>query len=275
MPRIRLLLLCLLAMVGFAANSLLARAAIGAGTIDAAGYSLVRLAAGAAMLAVLASVSRVPIFGGSWLGAIALAAYAVAFSFAYVRIGAALGALIIFPVVHLTLLVGGAMRGERHRRDEWVGASLALGGLIALTAPRAHSRDALGITLMITAGLAWAVYTWQGRGVTSALSATCGNFVRSVVVAAPLILVQPPAWPSSHGLFLAACSGAFTSALAYAIWYLVVPHLSSMQAGLVQLSVPALAAMGAVLVLGERLTMHLAVSAGVIFAGLLLAIVRR
>lgn len=262
-------------MTGFAANSLLARGAIGAAAIDPASYSIIRLASGAAMLAVLARATSVAMLGGSWLGASALATYAAAFSFAYVRIGAALGALIIFPVVHLSLLATGAWHGERHRRAEWLGAGLALAGLVALTAPRAQSRDALGILLMVVAGLAWAVYTWKGRGVTSALSATSGNFARSVVVIAPLALLAADRTPTTTGIVLAICSGAITSALAYAIWYQVVPRLSSMQAGLVQLAVPALAALGAVVVLGEPLTMHVALSAAVIFAGLLLAIVRR
>ncbi len=275
MTRARLLALCVLTMGGFAANSLLARGAIGGGAIDPAGYSLVRLAAGAAMLAVLARATGVPILGGTWRGAAALATYAAAFSFAYVRIGAALGALIIFPVVHLALLARGALLGERHRLVEWLGAGVALAGLVALTAPRATSRDGIGILLMIVAGLAWAVYTWTGRGVASALSATSGHFARGVVVAAPLVWLAVPATATTQGLALAICSGAITSALAYAIWYEVVPHLSSMQAGLVQLSVPALAALGAVIVLGEPLTLQVAASAAVIFAGLGLAIVRR
>ena len=128
---------------------------------------------------------------------------------------------------------------------------------------------------MVAAGLAWAVYTWKGRGVASALSATSGNFALSVIVVAPLVLLATPADITVNGVVLAACSGAITSALAYALWYQIVPHLSSMQAGLVQLAVPALAAIAAVIVLGEALTTHLVVSATMIFAGLLLAIVRR
>ncbi len=275
MSRLRLLALCTLAMVGFAANSLLARGAIGARTIDPAAYTVVRLWAGAAMLAVLARGASVPLLGGSWRGALALTVYAVAFSFAYVRIGAALGALVIFPVVHLALLAGGAVRGERHRSAEWFGAGLALAGLVALTAPRAQSRDAIGVLLMVVAGLAWAAYTWMGRGVPSALSATSGNFVRSVVLVAPLAPLALATTPAPLGLLLAALSGAITSALAYAVWYQVVPQLSSMQAGLVQLAVPALAALSAVVVLREPLTTHLALSALTIFSGLLLAIVRR
>ncbi len=262
-------------MVGFAANSLLARGAIGTALIDPATYSVVRLASGAAMLAVLARAASLPVLGGSWMGSAALATYAVAFSYAYVRIGAALGALIIFPVVHLALLVNGARHGERHRPAEWFGAALALVGLFVLTAPRAQSRDAVGIALMVLAGLAWAVYTWRGRGLASALSATSGNFARSVVLVSPLVLVAAGHTSGPWGLLLAACSGAVTSALAYAIWYQVVPHLSSMQAGLVQLAVPAIAALGAVVVLGEPLTVHVALSAAIIFAGLGLAIVRR
>ena len=264
-------------MIGFAGNSLLARLALGHDAIDAASYTLVRLVSGAVMLAVIAAVRRSsPLGGQSWAGGVALAAYAAAFSFSYLRIGAALGALVLFPTVKLALLGRGFARGERPLPVEWAGAALALSGLLVLTAPGVGRPDLPGIVLMVAAGLAWAVYTVAGQRSTRPMHATTGNFVLASALALPLL------WPalgwghaSGTGWLLAAASGAVTSALAYALWYFVVPSLSAMQMGLAQLSVPVLAGSGAVLLLGGALTGRLLTGGALIVGGVILAIARR
>jgi drug/metabolite transporter (DMT)-like permease len=262
-----------LAMLGFAANSLLARQAIGTGGADAATYTVVRLASGAALLAVLA---RGPAWSASsWRGGLALAAYAAAFSWSYVRIGAALGALVLFPTVKLALLGWGLARGERPPRRDLLGAALALVGLVLLTLPRAGRADPAGVVLMALSGIAWAVYTVAGVRAANATAASASNFLRASLLAAPLLLLATPGTASAPGLLLAVASGAITSALAYVLWYATVPHLTAMQMGLVQLAVPGLAMLGAVALLGERLTAGMAVAAGCIFAGVGLALVRR
>jgi len=262
-----------LAMLGFAANSLLARQAIGSGGVDAATYTLVRLASGAAMLVVLA---RGPASSASsWRGGMALFAYAAAFSWSYVRIGAALGALVLFPTVKLALLGWGMARGERPPRRDLLGAAVALTGLVLLTLPRAGRADPAGVALMVLAGVSWAVYTVAGVHAPDATAATTSNFVRASLLAAPLLLVAAPGAATGTGLLLAAVSGAVTSALAYVLWYATVPRLTSTQMGLAQLAVPGLAMLGAVALLGEHLTAGMAVAAGCIFAGVGLALVRR
>jgi drug/metabolite transporter (DMT)-like permease len=282
------LALCGLALAGFAANSLLARQALAAGSIDAASYTLLRLVFGAVMLLGLtlpfAGRRRLARregrgedgggrFEGRWLAGAALATYAAAFSYSYLRIGAALGALVLFPTVKLALLGHGLARGERPAVAEWVGAGLALAGLAVLTRPGLGRPDLAGVALMIAAGAAWAVYTVAGQRTSHPVEATRDNFVRSVLIASPLLV---PALASGHattaGITLAVVSGAVTSALSYAVWYRVVPHLTGMQMGLAQLSVPVLAGLGAVVVLGEALTGRLLAAAALIFAGVLLAI---
>lgn len=279
------LLLCAVALTGFAANSLLARGALGAQAIDAASYTILRLASGAAMLVLLVALSGQPSMPAAdmvsgwrrspWMGAISLAAYAAAFSFSYLRIGAALGALVLFPTVKLALLGEGHIRGERPRTREWVGAGLGLAGLVVLTAPGLDRPDLLGVALMVLAGLAWAAYTVAGQRVVNPLVATRDNFFLASVAATPLLV---PALLGGRvtgtGTALAVVSGAIASALSYAVWYRVVPRLSGMQLGLAQLSVPVLAGLGAAIVLGETITGRLLVAAALITTGVIVAVMR-
>jgi drug/metabolite transporter (DMT)-like permease len=278
--------------VGFAANSLLARGALGARAIDAASYTLLRLVSGAAMLAALVLVApRWPGPAGAqhvpsdangrsltrqWTAAVALAAYAAAFSYSYLSIGAALGALVLFPTVKIALLVDGHRRGERPPPSEWLGAALGLVGLAVLTAPGVGRPDPAGVALMGVAGLAWAAYTVAGRQVADPLRSTCDNFARGSVAASPLVLVaMAGGHATAHGLLLAGLSGAITSALPYVVWYHVVPRLTGMQLGLAQLAVPVIAGFGAVVILGEVLTARLLVAAVLIAAGVMVAVGRR
>lgn len=275
-------LLCLLAVAGFAANSLLARAALGTAVIDPATYTGIRLASGTVMLGVLAPPlprrrGATPMLASNrprpaWAAPAALAIYAAAFSYSYVRIGAALGALILFPTVKVALLVQGHRRGERHRPIAWAGAALGLAGLFVLTAPGVDRPDLLGVVLMVTAGLAWAVYTVAGQQVTDAVGSTRDNFAGATLLVVPLVLLTGGDVTTARGLLLACLSGAVTSALAYVVWYRVVGRLSGLQLGLAQLAVPVLASVGAVLILGETFTPRLAVGALLIVTGIALAV---
>lgn len=262
-----------LAMVGFAANSLLARGALGGALADPATYTLIRLASGAALLTLWVRARRQPL-EGTWVGGLTLALYAVAFSYSYVRIGAALGALVLFVTVKLALLAWGYARGERPALVEWLGAGLALAGLVGLTLPGVRRGDGIGVALMLVAAFAWAMYTVDGTRSRSPLAATAGNFLRSVVIAAPLLFAPSAGQASTSGIVLAVVSGAIASGLAYSLWYRAIPHLTALQLGLAQLAVPAIATLGAVVILGELLTVRLVLAAGAIFAGLGIAVFR-
>ena len=260
--------------MGFAANSLLARLAIGTTQVDAATYTTVRLASGAVMLLLLSR--GLPWGSSTWIGGLALAIYAAAFSWSYVRIGAALGALILFPTVKLALLAWGRSRGEQPRPRDVAGALLALAGLVLLTLPRASRAEPVGVALMMIAGVAWAVYTVAGVRASSPMAATTSNFARATIAVVPLAVFSAASGHATpSGLALAALSGAITSALAYVLWYATVPHLTAMQMGLAQLSVPALAMLGAVLFLGERMTATMTTAAVLIFSGVALALARK
>jgi drug/metabolite transporter (DMT)-like permease len=270
-------LLAIPAMVGFAANSLLCRAALGAGLADPAFFTGVRLASGAIVLGALVALrgpGRRRPRGGSWASAAALFAYAAAFSLAYVRIPAGVGALLLFPSVQVSMIAWALRGGERLLPRQWLGTAVALAGLAAMNLPGARAPDPAGAALMIAAGVAWAVYSVRGRASKDPLATTADNFVRSVPFVALLALVPGGAHPTPAGAALAVASGALASGLGYALWYAALPLLGVTRAAVVQLSVPAVAALGGALLLGERLVPRIAVAGCAILAGTALATLR-
>jgi drug/metabolite transporter (DMT)-like permease len=266
--------LTLLALVAFASNSLLTRLALGTHQIDAAGFTAIRLGAGAVMLVALVvgqTRSWSAMKGSSAAGPLALFAYAAPFSFAYLRIGAAVGALVLFGVVQLTMIGYGIARGERPSAMMWLGLVLAAAGLALLTVPSVTRPDPLGVLLMAIAGVAWAVYTLVGRGTPDPLAANARSFLWSAPLAIALVVLviamRGDAPPSGRGIVLALVSGAVTSGLGYAIWYRALPSLTVTQAAVAQLSVPVIAALGAVAVLGEAVSSRLVVAGAMVLSG--------
>lgn len=263
-----------LALVAFAGNSLLCRQALGAGLMDPAGFTAVRLASGALVLWVVASLRGGHAVGaGRWPSALALFGYAAAFSLAYLDLTAGTGALILFGSVQLTMLGWGLRSGERPRPAEWVGLALALGGLVVLVRPGLEAPPPEGAALMLVAGVAWGVYSLRGRGNDDALASTAGNFILSLPMAALMLLAgRRGLHATGEGLLLAAASGALASGAGYAVWYTVLPALSAMRAALVQLLVPVLAAVGGVVLLAEPVSLRLPVAAALVLGGVALAV---
>ena len=257
---------------------MLARLALASGATDAGLYTGVRLVSGALVLLGLVLLRRHglrPVLrAGSWTGVGGLCAYALAFSFAYVALGAGTGALILFSSVQFTMLGWSVFKGEMPGPVEWLGIGMALLAFGFLVWPGLTAPDPLAAGLMVVAGISWAVYSLVGRGSSSPLLDTAGNFLRSAPLALLLIgfgLVQPLGdW---RGLVWAVLSGAVASGLGYAVWYAALSRLQRKQAAIVQLSVPALAALGGVVFLGEMLTARLLICSAVILGGVLLSIV--
>jgi drug/metabolite transporter (DMT)-like permease len=267
-------------MTCFAANSLLCRAALGRGLADASSFTSVRLVSGAVALALLVRFSGRTTSGTRDVRAAAsLFVYALAFSLAYTRIPAALGALLLFGAVQVTMVGRGIVAGERPGASEWAGLVLSVGGLLALTLPGARQGDVAGSILMIGAGIAWGVYSLLGRSSRSnPLAATAAHFAYAVPLAVVSSLVAAGLGApqlSARGLGLAVASGALASGGGYAIWYAALRGLSTTRAALVQLSVPPLAALGGVLLLGEDVTLRLVLSAAAILGGIALAVSSR
>jgi len=270
----RLALCTLLALVAFAGNSLLCRAALAHGGIDAASFTLVRLLSGATVLAVLLRIRASGHGHGDWRSALALFAYAAAFSFAYLQLTAATGALLLFGAVQATMIARGLWTGERLRVTQWCGLVLACGGLVGLVLPGLSAPPLAGALLMLGAGVAWGVYSLRGRGAGDPLRVTAGNFLRAVPMAALLALVlMDRASLTPAGAVYAILSGALASGVGYAIWYTALPFLRATTAATVQLGVPVLAALGGVVLLGEPLTPRLLLASAAILGGIALVVV--
>jgi drug/metabolite transporter (DMT)-like permease len=270
-----------LALVGFAANSLLCRAALGTRSIDPFSFTAVRIGAGAATLVLLARTSSdgARIRGrGSPGSAVALFAYAAAFSLAYVRIQAGVGALVLFTCVQATMIAAGIRGGERPSAIEWLGLAVALGGLAVLTLPGASVPDGIGLVLMAAAGVAWGVYTLRGRGNQAPLLATADNFMLAAPLAAAMLAVGASTSAlraDAHGIVLALLSGAIASGVGYSLWYLALPALGTVRAAMLQLTVPVIAATGGIVLLRESVTPRLLVAGVLILSGVGSAIVAR
>lgn len=279
-PRLRPAAAALLtgaALTCFAANSLLARAALRGGRADPASFTAIRIASGAAFLAVLAAATRRRRAGGSLASAAALVAYAGAFSLSYVRIPTGAGALLLFAAVQVTMIGVSVARGARPTRRQWLGVALALGGLAALTRPGAQAIDGGGAALMLLAGAAWGVYTLRGRTARDPLATTAHNFVLATALVLPFAaaaLASAGARLGAAGLALAVASGALASGGGYTLWYAVVPALGATRAAALQLAVPVIAALGGIALLGERVTLRFLVSATAILAGIALTLFR-
>jgi drug/metabolite transporter (DMT)-like permease len=281
-PSFRTLVLTAITMIFFAGNSLLARRALRDGAIDGGSYTAVRILAGAAALAFVATLQREGSGSirkhGSLRAALLLFCYAITFSFAYLSLSTGMGALLLFAAVQITMLGAGIAHGERPPRSEWLGLALAFGGLVYLVSPGLTAPSPAGVSLMALSGVAWGGYSLAAKGVTSPVAATAGNFVRASPLAVGTLAViwaTGRAHLSWSGAGLAVASGAISSGLGYAIWYSALEGLGTSRGAIVQLTVPVLAAIAGVVLLGEPLTWRLALASCAILGGVALALAGR
>jgi drug/metabolite transporter (DMT)-like permease len=274
MSYLRVFALTSLAMLAFAGNSLLCRLALKHTNIDAASFTTIRLLAGAAMLWLVVRVrdgtrSR----RGNWLSALALFAYAAGFSFAYVSLSVATGALLLFGAVQATMIGVGVWRGERLHGPQLVGLVLAIGGLIGLLLPGLSAPPIRAAVLMLGAGVAWGVYSLRGQGAGDSTKVTAGNFLRAAPMALALSLFLASGISLDRaGIWYAVASGALASGLGYAIWYAALPLLKSTTAAVVQLCVPVITTLGGLAFLGEPITFRVILASGAILGGIALVV---
>jgi drug/metabolite transporter (DMT)-like permease len=273
----RTILLTSLAMLAFASNSLLCRIALKHTGIDAASFTTIRLISGAIMLWLVVKIRRGTQTGsGNWLSAFALFAYAAGFSFAYMSLPAATGALLLFGAVQITMIGYGIWSGERLRRPQLVGLMLAFGGLVGLLLPGLSAPPLYGSILMLGAGAAWGVYSLRGRGAGDPTRVTAGNFMRAVPLAAAMsILILSRTSMNNMGFWYAIASGALASGIGYTIWYTALPGLRATHAATVQLSVPVIAALGGIVFLGEPISIRLVLTSMAILGGIALVILEK
>ena len=273
----RVLVLTLLAMIAFASNSLLCRAALRDTQVDAATFTFVRIFSGAVALWLILKLRRsTSSRAGDWISASALFVYAAAFSFAYNTLSAGTGALLLFGAVQATMILWGFRKGERLDAIQLAGLVIAITGLIVLVFPGISAPPLLGSILMLSAGLAWGIYSLRGKGVGDAIAATAGNFLRAVPFA---VLVSVFAIRQMHidaaGAFYAVVSGAITSGLGYVIWYTVLPQIKATTAAVVQLSAPVLVATGGILLLREPINLRYVIASIAVLGGIFLVIIER
>jgi len=273
----KVVLLTTLAMLAFAGNSILGRLALKTTSIDPATYMSLRLISAAAMLTlILRFKSRPTPVAGNWLSALALFAYAVGFSLSYLDLTTGTGALLLFAAVQITMIGISLWRGEKMSPLQILGIVIAFAGLVTLLLPSIDTPPLTASTLMIGAGVAWGIYSLRGRGAGDPTVVTAGNFLRTV----PMTIIFSVLMIShmrlvGTGIIYALLSGAITSGLGYAIWYTALPLLKPLQASIVQLSVPIIAAFGGVMLLGESLTLRLGLAAMAVLGGILLVTVEK
>jgi drug/metabolite transporter (DMT)-like permease len=277
-------LLTVLALIAFAANSVLCRLALGGEAIDASSFTAIRLLSGAITLFIILSIkgsikesnkrgNKGASSKGSWTASFALFIYAIAFSYAYLSVDTGTGALILFGSVQITMIMLSLIAGTRLHLIEWSGVMLAFSGFIYLILPNITTPSMNGFILMTVSGISWGIYTLKGRGSKKPLMDTSYNFLRTIpLVAILVVFTLHDMHYSVEGVMLALVSGAITSGVGYTIWYIALGGLSSTQAAVIQLSVPVIAAIGGVLFVSEEITMRLIVSATVVLTGILMVI---
>ncbi len=275
----RLFLLTALTMCAFAANSILNRLAIDSGAADPAGFAVVRVLAGAAVLAALVFLrgGRLPLGNTRRIvGAGSLSLYMIGFSIAYLTLDAGLGALILFGVVQITMIAVTSVTGTTPGARQIAGAAIALAGLAWVLWPSGEVRvDPVGAALMTAAGVGWAIYSLVGRSEPDALAGTAANFVVALPVTGLVLLFGGTNWHmTANGYLLAALSGGVTSGMGYALWYRVLPQLAPTTAAVVQLSVPIIAIAGGIVLLGEIASLRLVLGATLVLGGIALAVLR-
>ncbi len=275
---LRILFLTAIAMVAFAANSLLCRMALGQGLIDPASFTTIRVISGAGVLSVLllARKRSEPRTAPDWRAVLSLFGYMILFSFAYLSLSAGTGALILFGSVQLTMFVFALRAGEHFSPLSWAGLLIAAAGLVYLVSPGVTAPSLQGAVLMAGAGICWGFYSLLGRRVADPLQATARNFQFSV----PLVVIVSLAFAhqfsvSPEGTALAVASGALASGLGYALWYAALAGLTGTRAAIVQLSVPVIAAFGGVLVLSEHVTLRLLVASAATLCGVAIVLTRK
>ena len=264
-------------MVAFAANSVLCRMALKRTILDPASFTLIRIVSGAVMLWVLASVAgHKSGRAGNWISAAVLLGYAAAFSFAYVALPVGTGALLLFGAVQATMIIRGFFSGERMNAAQLSGFLTAIAGLVILVLPGISAPPLMRALLMAAAGVCWGVYSLRGRRSSDPLATTAGNFLRAVPFALVIsLLYLRTTRLDVAGVIYAVLSGAVASGVGYAIWYAALRGLTATRAAVVQLSVPVIAALGGVAILGERISLRLAIAAVAVLGGIALFVFER
>jgi len=288
---IKTFFLTVVALIAFAANSVLCRLALGEHSIDPASFTIIRLSSGIVVLLLLLFLSsktqsrpkiktsdkseqtKKIISTGSWQASILLFIYALCFSFAYVSLDTGSGALILFAAVQITMILRAVFAGNQLRLLEWLGLLLAFSGFVYLVFPTLSTPSLLGFVLMTIAGIAWGFYTLKGRGSHNALSDTAYNFLRTLPFLLLVLMINiSRGYVTTNGILYAVLSGAVASGIGYTLWYAALSGLTTTQAAVVQLLVPIIAALGGIILVAESINQRFILSSMMILGGILLVV---
>lgn len=265
-----------LALIAFAANSVLCRLALGERAIDASGFTSIRLLTGGLVLFGIIRINNNKgnqTTKGSWISGFMLFLYAIAFSYAYISLETGTGALILFGAVQITMILLSVFSGHSLHKTEWIGVIIAFSGFVYLLLPGVHMPSIIGFMLMTVSGIAWGIYTINGQGSKNPLLDTTHNFLKTIPFVLLLIIITfNKENYSTEGIILAVISGGITSGIGYTIWYMALRGLTSVQAAVVQLLVPIIAAFGGVLFISERITFRLIAASLLILGGILVVV---
>ncbi|ENM5855243.1 DMT family transporter [Vibrio mimicus] len=271
-----------IALIAFAANSVLCRIALKDDVIDASSFTAIRLLSGVFMFLVLLSFKAKQSAStpdkkmGNWKTALMLFIYAIAFSYAYISLDTGTGALVLFGAVQLTMIATSVFKGKRLHISEWLGVLISFSGLAYLVYPTLTTPSLSGFILMGLSGIAWGMYTSVGRGSIDPMRDTAFNFKCTVPLVVVLVLITFPVINISfYGVVLAVISGALASALGYTIWYIALRGLSEVEAAVVQLSVPVIAAIGGVLFVSESISIRLVIACILVLGGIFTVLISR
>ena len=284
-------LLTSFALIAFAANSVFCRLALGEDQVDAGSFTVIRLLSGSIFLALFLCIKHYLIDSkkskkhvinerpskqksrGSWLNATWLFVYAMTFSYAYIQLDTATGALVLFATVQVTMLLTRVLKGHFLSRAELLGLILAVAGFVYLLAPQISSPSVIAFVLMCISGISWAFYTLAGKKSVDPTSDTIFNFFRTLpfIILFAAINIEHT-FLTMEGVLYAILSGVLASALGYLLWYQALTALRHNVAAVVQLLVPVLAAIAGFIFLGESVSSVFIISSLIILSGILLVI---
>lgn len=266
-------------LIAFAGNSILCKLALGENKLDAASFTIIRLLSGIVMLLLISQISGrkgKSAFKRNWISSSALFLYAIAFSYAYISLDTGTGALILFGAVQITMILASLISGNKLHLFEWIGIVIAFLGFIYLVQPNLTTPSLKGFLLMTVSGIGWGIYTLRGKGSKQPIHDSASNFLYTLPFIFALSIVEfNHTNLSGQGIILAIASGAVASGIGYTVWYFAVKRLSTMQASVVQLLVPVIAAAGGVIFANEVISMRLIFSSVMILGGIVLVLLRQ
>ena len=265
-------------MLAFAGNSILNRIGVARFGMDPLSFGAIRVAAGALVLLVTTRGQGVPRLRDArrWSGAATLALYMIGFSWAYLSLGAGLGALILFATVQAAMFGTAVAQRQAVPVLRWIGMGVAMAGLVVLLWPSGALRvDPAGALAMIAAGAGWAAYTLLGQGERDATRASAANFTLCLPLMLLAVAIRADIGPlPAAGVATAIVAGAVTSGLGYALWYRVLPALPVTLAATAQLSVPVIAVLAGIVLLAEPLSPRIAGASALVLGGIGLSVLR-